>query len=274
MKKYVVITIPFDTWKNILVNNDKFICITNSDVKKYNNSNYKLMPIWVDDYIKYNHLEYNIFKNNLENIDIFENKSKFGKYMIKYFPDNIPRTYYYNFDNESYNNYNIPVSKKYIVKPNKSYAGIGIKIIKHSEPNEFRIKYIMNNKLVSKNINNIKDHVIQEYIDHVEYYTGHFIVLNGVIHDKIYFCSNDKNVDEIKKGQCTNYQIIEKLKIDDSIFDKIYIDLSFSGFTSIDFIINNNKIIIFEINPRLGGSLIHDEKYFNIFLEKLNMILT
>jgi len=274
MKKFVVITIPFDYWKDILLNNNKVICITDVEVIKYNNSDYKLIPIWVDDYIKYNELKFNIFKNNLENIDILENKSKFGKYMLKLYPNNIPLTYYYNFNNESYNNPNLSISKKYIVKPNKSYAGQGIKVINHTEPNQFRTKFYINNKLHIKNINNIKDHIIQEYIDHTEYYTGHFLVLNGIIHNKIYFFSNDKKTTEIKRGQTTIYQVKERLDVDDSIFSKIFNNLNFSGFASIDFTIYNDKIIIFEINPRLGGSLIHDDKYFNLFLDNLINIST
>jgi carbamoylphosphate synthase large subunit len=272
--KFLIVTIPFDTWENILYKNNHLVCIKDDDINKYNNSEYKLMPIWVDDYIKYNNLDINIFKNNLENIDILENKGKFAKYMLEYYPDNIPMTYYYNFDNVSYNNYNLPISKRYIVKPNRSYGSLGIKIIKHYSQNNFKLKSGLKNKVINKNINNIKDHIIQEFIEHTDYYSGHFLVLNGVIHEKIYFYCDNKNIDEIKIGQCYNYQVLEDLVIDDSIFSNIFNNLNFSGISAIDFIISNNKIIIFEINPRLGGTLINDNKYLNLFLDKLINILT
>ena len=61
---------------------------------------------------------------------------------------------------------------------------------------------------------------------------------------------------------------------DDIIFSCIFNDLNYSGFACADFTIHNNKIIIFEINPRPGGSLIHNEKYLNIFLDKLYTLIS
>ena len=119
-------------------------------------------------YIKYNDYPQNIFKNNLENIQILDNKSKFAKFMIELAVENIPETIYYNFMNtqneiETYNN-NIETNLM-IYKPNVSYGGIGIKII---------------NKIIyDKNI------IISKYIKHKKNYVGHFLVLDGIIQRKI-----------------------------------------------------------------------------------------
>jgi hypothetical protein len=67
-----------------------------------------------------------------------------------------------------------------------------------------------------------------------------------------------------------DYKITEKLVVDDSIFEKIFNDLNYSGFACPDFIIYNEKITIFEINPRPGGSLVANITYLNLFLDTLN----
>ena len=70
------------------------------------------------------------------------------------------------------------------------------------------------------------------------------------------------------------YNNTEKISIKaQKIVDQIFKDLNYSGFAVCDFIIVNDRIVIFEINPRPGGSLIHNEKYLNIFLDKLLEII-
>jgi predicted ATP-grasp superfamily ATP-dependent carboligase len=169
--------------------------------------------------------------------------------MINKYIKNIPTTYYYNFDNETFIN-NLNVYKIIIKKPNSNSGAVGISL--------------------NNSINyNSKNCVYQKYISHDCYYVGHFLVLNGIIHKKIYFSSNNDNEKLIKCNNITNYKINEKLKIDDDIFDKVFYDLNYSGFASSDFIIHENNVIIFEINPRPGGSLIHNIQYFDLFIEKL-----
>jgi predicted ATP-grasp superfamily ATP-dependent carboligase len=251
--KLLIINIPFQDWIKYIKKCNKCICINDKDIKNYNTSEYKIIPICVNDYIKYNNFENNIFKNSIENIEILNNKSKFGKFMLDKYIEHIPAIYYYNFENETFFN-NTLLKKKLILKPNEMCGGSGIKIISR-----------FNNKETNC--------IIQEYISHNKYYVGHFLILNGIIYNKIYFSSNYKYNNRIKKGAIINYKIENELDIDDSIFYKIFNDLNYSGFADSDFIIVNNKIIIFEINPRPGGSLIKNEKYFNIFIDKLLTLL-
>ena len=150
-----------------------------------------------------------------------------------------------------------------IYKPNTSFGGHGIKII---------------NKL--NKLNKYKNASITKYIEHTKHYVGHFLVIKGIIINRIYFNSINK-IHEIKYGRIKNYQIEEKITCannnidstnnycDDSIFDKIFYNLNYSGFADSDFIQVNNKIIIFEINPRPGGSLIFNNEYFNKFLDSI-----
>jgi predicted ATP-grasp superfamily ATP-dependent carboligase len=97
------------------------------------------------------------------------------------------------------------------------------------------------------------------------------LILNGKIIDKVYFYNTNDDKNLIKKGKITNYQVTEKLlnELDDSIFDMIFDNLKYSGFACIDFTIKNENIIIFEINPRPGGSLIYNKKYFDKFIDTI-----
>lgn len=262
--KFAINKILFDDWNIKLYNNDK--CISIKESENYIDEDIKIMPLCVSDYIKYNNDEKNIFKNNLENIEILDNKSKFGKYMLNKFPDNIPTIFYYNFDTDAtgtfadtYNSNIINIKEKLIQKPNKNYGSIGIKIIDNFE-------------------DNIKNHIIQQYFIHKEYFVGHYLVLNGIIICSVYFYSNFSNniLDQhpIKRGLIDNYEILTTLQTDDIIFSHIFNDLNYSGFACADFTIHNNNIIIFEINPRPGGSLIHNENYLNIFLDKLYTLIS
>jgi predicted ATP-grasp superfamily ATP-dependent carboligase len=251
MIKFLILNLEFKDWISVLKQNNKFIIINENDIDHYSIIEYKLLPLSVNNHIQFNKLSYNIFNNDIKNIQIFNNKSKFAKYMLENFNDNIPITFYYNYDDHTYiNTFNL--NNKFIIKPNEKYSGIGVKIINKITP--------------------INNYIIQEYIEHNLQYVAHFLVYKGNILKKIYFSSVHKE-NEIKKGNIINYDIKEKLHIDDFVFDNIFQNLNYSGFACSDFTIINNKIIIFEINPRLGGSLLHNKKYFNIFVDCLDKII-
>lgn len=246
--KYCIINSPFPCWKNILLNNNKikyFDNIINIDI-----SNYKIIAISIEDYKLYNNLENNIFNNDLHNIEILNNKSLFGNYMKEKFLEYIPTIYYYNYNDITY--INKPLENILLItKQNIGCAGYGIKIGYNIFDNLY------------------KNCIISKYIPHTIYYSGHFLVLNGNIIKKVYFYANKPNKKLIIRGRITKYEVTDKLNIDDTIFDKIFIDLKYSGFACVDFTILNNNIFIFEINPRPGGSLIYNNKYFNIFINTL-----
>ena len=241
-------------WCQVMSTCKNCICIDEKSLHNYDKQYYKLLPISIDEYVKYNGLENNVFfKNDINNITLCNNKSKFTKYMLQKFPIHIPKTYYYHFDNETFLNMD-PIQlerNKMILKPNEDMGG-----------NDIRVIYTFERNVKPNSI-------IQEYIDHDEYFVGHFLVFHGKIHTHVYFKSSEINKNGIKCGAIKKYIDLRILPIDDSIFSAIFSDLSYSGIADIDFIIDNNKIIIFEINPRPGGSLLTDCKYFNIFTDEL-----
>lgn len=248
--KLLIVEIPFPDWKPIISCHPNLIC----GRKNIQNNEMKIVPLSVRGYIKYNDHPNNIFRNNLDMVYILENKAKFGKYMLEHFPHSIPTVFYYQFNDEIYINPSIPNGIKMIQKPNVSCGGEGISIV-----------YKLNTAL--------KDSIVSRYIEHKEYYVGHFLVLNGVIYEKIYFCSSHPYSDGIKKGRTINYEVKTRLPVDDTLFSSIFKKLSYSGFADCDFTIQDGNIKIFEINPRPGGSLIMNKEYFSKFIDRLCTII-
>ena len=234
------IILPF----KININNNNFKFVNN----KFNFDNldeYKIIPLSNIDYYLYNNYLNNIFKNNLDNIEIFNNKSRFAEYMMNNFINTIPKVYYYNYEEIEYINFDD--NNKKIIKPNCDNGGQNIEII-------------FDNKIK-------KNNVISKYIQHNRFYTGHLLIKNGIIIHKIYFFSYTTDENYIQRGAIQFYQI--KYNINDDIFNKIFEKINYNGFACIDFIIENDNIIIFEINPRIGGSLINNIPIFSIFLDKI-----
>jgi hypothetical protein len=225
-------------------------------VNKYENidknDNYKIIPTTVDDTLLYHNDDNFIFSNNnlLLNLNILENKSIFTKFMMDNFIDNIPYCYFYNYDNTTFINNNIDDNFKKIQKPNNLCASINIYIIN-------KINFDLKNIVVSK------------YHDHIEFYVGHFLIKDGIIIKKIYFKTFNNIKNYIQKGSIKNYNILNNIDCNDIIFENIFKKLNYCGFSHSDFIIENNKIIIFEINSRIGGSLSKDVPILNDFLNGL-----
>jgi predicted ATP-grasp superfamily ATP-dependent carboligase len=290
--KLLIVEIPFQYWKPIIACHHKLVILDEADsitpkaqnllsniISKFRkatrivfirnhpnlkcerkniqnqNNEMKIVPLSVRGYIKYNNDPNNVFRNNLDMVYILENKAKFGKYMLEHFPHSIPTVFYYQFNDETYVNQHIPNGIiKMIQKPNVNCGGKGITIV-----------YKLNTAL--------KDIIVSRYIEHKEYYVGHFLVLNGVIYEKIYFCSILPYSDVILKGRTINYDVKKTLPVDDTLFSSIFIKLSYSGFAACDFTIQDGNIKIFEINPRPGASLIMNKEYFSKFIDRLCTII-
>jgi len=257
--KFCIINSPFEDWSPLIKQNKKIRFFKYNDILKHPKlklevCKYKIISISVDNYKMFNNFKNNIFINNLDNIDLLDNKSKFSEYMLINYKNNYAETYYYNYNDIVFINKPTENENNFIVKPNIGCGGNDIKII---------------NKIDYNNLP--KNSIINKYIEHDTYYAGHFLALNGKIINKVYFYNTNNAKNFIKKGKIINYKVTEKLLdiVDDLIFDSIFDNLKYSGFACIDFIINNKNIIIFEINPRPGGSLIYNKKYFDKFIDTI-----
>ena len=218
---------------------------------------FKIIPISEKQYELYKDHPGSVFKNDKELVDTFENKAKFAKYMMGYHPEHCAKTYFYNFSDETYIS---PVldeakglKKKFISKKVISASSFGI--ILTSAPD-----------LQSKGV------VITEYLEHTSYCVGHFLVYNGKIIERIYFWVDKAPEGGVKRGNIKDYSVEDTARADDAIFDSLFKEMNYSGFACADFIVKENKVILFEINARLGGSLVYDQYYFNKFINSLILI--
>jgi hypothetical protein len=223
-----------------------------------NDPNIRIIPLDIGDRCLYENDERMIFKMNVDNARILENKCIFAKFMMEFSPNNIPKTISIKnntidyIDPEYKNSMN--TCRKMIRKEATGFAGYGTYII---------YNFVQNRK---------NDVVISDYIEHNDFYTGHYLVLKGEVIKSIFFkSSTDNDPNYIQRGLIMKYTILEAEQIegDLTIFDKIFKELKYSGFACPNFIIVDKKIIIFEINPRPGGSLIHNEYYCNDFFQKI-----
>jgi hypothetical protein len=248
--KYYVINCFFANWRTCIPKYADVQHVTRH-YKIPNQPDHKIILLDVNDRFLYGWSENAIFKMDMSNIDILNNKCLFAKYMMEHFPDNIPTTISIYTKTINYLNPNVS-SSKMIEKDAVNYAGRGISIIK---------------ALKMRKINT----VVSEYINHNEYYSGHFLIYKGEILKNIFFKGSNDDPNLIRKGPITSYQVVESndMQADMSVFEKLFKDLNYSGFACPEFTIVDKKIVMFEINPRPGGSLIANEKYCKEFFQEI-----
>jgi len=218
---------------------------------------FKIIPISEKQYELYKDHPGSVFKNSKEQVDTFENKAKFAKYMMGHHPKYHAKTYFYNFSDETYISPDLTTAKslkkKFISKKVISAASFGI--ILTNDPD-----------LHSKGV------VITEYLEHTSYCVGHFLVYNGKIIERIYFWVDKAPEGGIKRGNIKDYRVEDTARADDAVFDSLFKEMNYSGFACADFIVKENRVILFEINARPGGSLVHHQYYFNKFINSLILI--
>ena len=226
--------------------------ITTLDEINNVNSNYKVIPLIVIGFLSFINCKNCVFINDIQSIDTLNNKVNFAKFMMNNFIDNISETFYYSTDNEKYIN---PKYLKYsgqyalISKPSIGLSGNGV--------------YLINTRIFPQNS------IISKYIIHNSYYSGHILVNNGIIIKKIFFHKQNNEKYHIERGAIKNYEVLENINVSTEVFDQIFFKLNYSGFACIDFCINENIIKIFEINPRIGASLLYNEAILTDFFISL-----
>ena len=230
------------------INNDENID-DNNDTNVHKKNNYKLIPLSVP-HCEMNYDPNNLFTCDLEGVDILNNKVLFAKFMMKFYPDFIPETFYYSWGGIWYNSGRNHM--KMIKKPAFGSSGKDILIVGEIDEDEEGV-------------------VVSKYIQHTRYYAGHFIVKKGVILNRVYFYTDNNDANFIKRGAIQDYSVMRDLGSDgeDRIFENIFMDLGYSGFAHSDFVIVDGRVVIFEIGPRAGGSLISAFVYFGEFLDSI-----
>jgi predicted ATP-grasp superfamily ATP-dependent carboligase len=115
-----------------------------------------------------------------------------------------------------------------------------------------------------KRLNEVQPHefencVVQEYIKHPTEYAGYFASHNGKITHSFAYAENYGDGEFIKhEGGIWTDVKQHRVELDNNIIGKIqkFVEpCSFTGTFSVDFKIVNGKLYVFEINPRIGGSM-------------------
>jgi len=133
--------------------------------------------------------------------------------------------------------------KLVIVKPRDSAFSIGVykKKLRELEDCEF------------------DNNVVQEYIYESKEYAGYFVSHNGNITNAFAYVGEYGNTEYIKcaggKHDPTPQKRVILNDTIKSIFEKFLKPCSYTGTCCFDFKIKDRKIYVFEINPRMGGSL-------------------
>lgn len=258
-KNYVITSAPFSDW------NDKLVKITSlipgmrfeSSIKNIAlDSSTRVVVLGpVCEHVPTNMASHLILTVKKSTSDILGNKCLFAEFMMKNFITLIPKTIYIRRNGLEY------LDKQYletnpgikmIIKPDQGVAG-----------QDIDVSYT----LPTTTDTNI---VVSEYIKHEELYAGHLLVDHGKIIEQIYF-KEHVGYDCIKRGRVTEYCTMtdKQMDCDCGVFEKVMKKLHYSGFVCIDFVIVDHKPIIFEINPRPGGSLIYDADQSLIFFQKI-----
>jgi len=115
--------------------------------------------------------------------------------------------------------------------------------------------FIIDNQKELDQVNNIKNYIIQEYISSPYEYSSHFFIIDGKIKFMVFYMMTNHEPNYIQHGRLINYTRITEPNWSNT-FVEIFKQLNYTGFACIDFKVIDNKPIIFEINPRLGGSIV------------------
>jgi len=109
--------------------------------------------------------------------------------------------------------------------------------------------------------------VLQEAIRKTEEYVCHSMVKNGIHLKSIIFKVNLPNELHIKSGSMGG----ELTCLDVSPIYEVYRVLHYTGFACVNFKMTDTGIKIFEINPRMGGSLVENEECLKEMVTKFKL---
>lgn len=216
-------------------------CQIYDSTKKYDTTNNYIFLI-----IKNNNLDKIFHTDELKYINIGNNKKMFYEFVT----------------NIGLNNYiptiiDKPIKYPVIAKPSIGLSGKDVVLITHE--NDL--------KLYSKRVSNP---IFQKYIISSYLYTLHILAKDGEIKKDITYKLKLQTKGQIYCGRVRDYEKILNNKIKDfHVFEQIIKQLNYSGFACFNFTYEEetNCLKIFEMNPRIGGSLVNDVNDFELFIE-------
>lgn len=189
---------------------------------------------------------------SIGNLDLFDNKGNFYEFMIqsnleKYIPRLI-----------EYQDISFPI----LIKRLDLSSGIGIQYVENWDTL---------NEWINHDIFANKQFILQEYIEGDVEYVTHIVCRDGVILWSVTLQGTVPMEKKVNSGAFA--QEISKLEPEHlSIFGQIFKLANYSGPACINFKISNGNPLVFEVNPRFGGSLFIP-KFREQLVESLRTIL-
>jgi glutathione synthase/RimK-type ligase-like ATP-grasp enzyme len=213
--------------------------------------------------IRYNQVRF-LFENKInykffgpheyDAIRILNNKAKFTKYFIENnLSEYIPKTYFIKTNSIDYKQ---EITFPCIYKPCIGSLGSNIRIIKNCSDLNFDLG---------------NNYIIQEYVKNSNEYVGNFIVNNGKIIYSIILKETFTDDLYYKNYSAKNYSIIDITANITETFNTIFTRLNYTGMACADYKIINDKVIVFEINPRLGATIIKTDLLYNMIDELIKL---
>lgn len=194
--------------------------------------------------------------NDYNNIDIFDNKGKFAEFFINNeLEKHIPKTYKIKYDDYIYNEH---ISYPAILKSNIGLGGKDIYILKNE--NDY---FNVSSNIIKKN------YVVQEFLTSINEYVGHLFYINGKMIYSLFFEIKNDEIYHVRKGPSKNYILVDFNHLE---FNEIFEKIKFTGLLNLNFKYINGKIIIFEVNPRLGGSIVKSNYLYDMFNTIINYL--
>lgn len=195
-----------------------------------------ILPLMESNMLELHHHNIKAMMSNLDSINAFMYKNLFSDYVIKYnLTDYVPITY------KSINE--IPPKKLLIIKPYNLNAGTGIYLKCGVDEEDFN------------------EHVVQEYLEGNKEYCAHIVANKGKIELCITYEYEFKEFLHVKRA-INSDMILYKVQLDAKYIDcleSFLLPCLYNGVCNINFKICDDVVKVFEINPRLGGSLMFPE---------------
>lgn len=235
--------LPFDKHMLDFDNKDNIIkYIKDNNIDIIVPCTYEQMFFIINNKTELSQFAYSICNDNKNTIRMLDNKYYFYNYMRNNkLGDYIPKNYITNIDGNkvTHNKVQYPC----IYKLQKTNGG--------------KESFVIKSERDLRQISSDKNYIIQEYISCPIEYSAHFYVFNGIIKHTIVYVLENKEKNYIQCGRLQAYSKMDTISCL-NIFGQIFAKLNYNGFACIDFKLINNIPKIFEINPRLGGTLLND----------------
>lgn len=231
-------------------------CNKNSDNIKDTNYKYNIIiPLFTNYTIKNLCCNSVLIRPNDDVFQMFNNKKLFEAFMKENFDDIIPNT----IDPLNITDSCCP----FLLKICMCDGGQGVHVI----PNQNSWEHVKTLLTSSEHSEEPIDYVLQEYIWSNNSMIGQYLCINGtIVHQQHYHVDIDKSKVTIIKGRLINPTYVD---VNNNKINEIFKKTNYTGFACVDYTITNSTIKIFEINPRLGATVMNDYDVFFTFMKKL-----